>query len=439
MHQVRIGETVIPTIQETISTLTAHTAKFGVPLDYDRMLEYEAYYIIRGTSLKKRIAQYVRPDKSYKDFKPDDFIRFLKAAGVSTGLLLTDKGEISLGADSLQSAINTGLYSEELVKIMSMYLDMGKCFKAVSVFKGVYEKFPVASLETWDNHRMIMTKPIWAPQNTGRIGAQEPGIMNFGHEIHDIFTVPKGFIYYEIDSGQIEPRIIQSAYLRDPQLKKCTMLYNDAYYGYVHFCKFLTAAERRSGTLDIQPIEITDEMKELRKKFKTFGNATMYGSTENILNDPDKDAFIKCIGQHPKRLEWVAQIERQLERGQILFPTAFGTMIDITHNVKTDEKTAQQIFHDKVKRAINNPIQGTGADLMRYSVKRADELLKEKAPNSVILQYVHDAGKFAIHESDHDKVIDELKEITAYQVDDWIPIYSGCEGLTPGELKRFVA
>ena len=74
--------------------------------------------------------------------------------------------------------------------------------------------------------------------------------------------------------------------------------------------------------------------------------------------------------------------------------------------------------------AMNNPVQGTAADLMRLSIVRANNLLQRKAPNSVITEYIHDSGKFAIHEDDYHKVIDELKEITAYQVDDWIPIYS---------------
>ena len=37
--------------------------------------------------------------------------------------------------------------------------------------------------------------------------------------------------------------------------------------------------------------------------------------------------------------------------------------------------------------------------------------------------YTHDSGTFAVHESDYDTVMPELKEVTSYQVEDWIPIY----------------
>lgn len=442
MHTLSVTES-IPSIDDTIATLTRHTERFGVPMDYDRMLEYEAYYDIKAYRLKSKILAYTgRTNISPEDLKPEVFKGILKDLNVRTGLLSTAKGEVSLGSESLEAAINTGLYPEETNEILQMYIQAGKASKIVGMFNKVYANNPIAKELTYDKHRMIITHPIWAPQNTGRIGAREPGIMNFSKEVHDIFTVPEGYTYIEIDSGQIEPRIIQSAYLGDEVLKKCTMLYNDAYFGYIHYCKFLTDYERYGGAvINLKPIEITDEMKALRKKFKTFGNATMYGSTENTLNDPDKAAFIKYIGGHPSRLKWVKQIEAQLDRGVRIFTSAFGTPVDITKGPSDAnyDKGSNAYYKHLVKCAINNPIQSTGADLMRYSVRQADALLAAKAPKSYILQYVHDAGKFAVHEDDYSNVIDELKEITAYQVDNWIPIYAEAEeGVNPVNIPRFV-
>lgn len=443
MHVLNRADVSIPTVAETVGTLTKHTDNFGVPLDYDRMTEYDAYYTIKGMKCRREIIRYTGLTVDPKDFKDSHFAGILKSAGVVTGLLLTKKGDISLSAESLDSVVNTGLYSDEIVQLIKLYKESIECFKAVSVFDKIYEAYPISKMETFDNHRMIIVHPIWVPQNTGRIGAREPGIMNFGHNIHDVFTVPKGYRYIEVDSGQIEPRIIQSAYLNDQQLKKCTMLYNDAYYGYIHYCLFLTDEMRQSGTLDFQPIEITDEMKDLRKRFKTYGNATMYGSTENILNDPYKAAFIRYIGGHPNRVAWQHRCENDVDRGVRTVYSAFGTPIDITKGPRYmtfEDKYSKECISYLVRCSINNPIQATGADLMRYSVKKADTLLAEKSPMSHILQYVHDAGKFAVYEDDYDDIIGELKEITAYQVDDWIPIYAGVEeGVNPGNVPRFVA
>ena len=77
--------------------------------------------------------------------------------------------------------------------------------------------------------------------------------------------------------------------------------------------------------------------------------------------------------------------------------------------------------------------------MFRYSVMKADNLLTREAPNSRIIAYVHDSGKFMIAEDEYDKVIDQLKKIVSYQVEDWIPIYGDYEeGVHIKNLKRFL-
>ena len=417
--------TNIPTVGKAVEILTSYNNKMGIPLDYDRLLEYYSYYTIKANVLRKRVEKYIGYS-SLDPIKDTEFAAFLKDAGVTTGLTLTGGGRVSLSGESLESAIATGLYSKELNTLMNLYATYKKSAHKISMFKGIIDSHRVSRVPTFDNHRMIFCRPIWVPQNTGRIGMQSPALMNVAKELADIATVPKGWILMEVDSGQIEPRIIQSAYLRDPQLKKCTMSYNDAYFGYVHYCTLLSDEDIRVGTLDIQAVELSEAVTNKRKKFKTFGNAVMYGSTENEANDSDKGAFIRRIGGHPNRVAWQSDVEEQVERGQRVFYTAFGTPIDITKGPSESnypDKTSKQYFNHLVRCAINNPIQGTAADLMRLSILRANHILLKKAPNSVILKYTHDSGTFAINESEYDKVIDELKEITSYQVEDWIPIY----------------
>lgn len=436
-------DTKIPSVQSVVDILTAKTENLGIPVDFDRMEEYYAYYSILSNEYLKRIIEYTHSNKNYQDYKDVDFMQFLKRAGVKTGLLETDGGRYSLSGESLESAIATGLYSEELCKLMSLYSKVKSYKSIISPFPKIMQGYKICPLETFDNHRMIILKPTWVSQITGRIGAQNPAIMNFEKGIQDIFTVPKGWIKCEADSGQVDPRIAQSYFIDDKQLKACTMLYNDAYFGYIHFCEYLTDEQRKTGDLNLKPFEITDALKEKRKKLKTFGNAVMYGSTENRLNDPDKAAFIKYVGNHPQRLAKVRNLEDRISRGQTKFYTYFGTEMDITQGPgaqKDCEYSAEEQLNRKVKRAINYPIQGTAADLMRYSIYKANQLLMREAPDSTILMYVHDSGKFMIAEHDYDKVIDVIREVTSYQVDDWIPIYSDYEeGIHKSDVKRFIA
>ena len=75
-----------------------------------------------------------------------------------------------------------------------------------------------------------------------------------------------------------------------------------------------------------------------------------------------------------------------------------------------------------MKLAINNPIQGTGADLMRYSVRHVQDMLVTNSRKSRIINYVHDAVSLAVYEDDFDKVRPYLDDLVAYEVEGWIPI-----------------
>lgn len=442
MHNLTL-QTQIPSIDTCINILTDNNRRLGIPMDYDRLLEYHAYFTLRSNRLKRRLMDYIGlQHMNVNDFKESDFLAFLLKSGVKTGFLLTPGGNYSMNKESLESVIATGLYSAEIVTLIKIFIEAFGGARKVSMFAKIIDSHPVCGIETFDNHRMILVRPVWVPQNTGRLGAQAPAVMNISKELLDVFTVPKGWIFFENDSGQIEPRLAQSTIIKDPILKACTMAYNDAYYGYLHYCTILTDAERRDPNIKIVPLEITEEMTNKRKKFKTFGNATLYGSTENNLNDPDKAAFIRYIGGHPNRVALQSSLESKIERGQRIFTSMFGTPIDITKgpsDANYPDKSSQAYFNHLVKCAINNPMQGTAADLMRYSLAKANNLLNRKAPNSVILMYVHDSGKFAIHENDYDAVIDDLREITSYQVEGWVPIYCDPEeGIHKSDVKRFV-
>ena len=276
---------------------------------------------------------------------------------------------------------------------------------------------------------MAILRPTWVLQNTGRIGARDPGFMNFPRKHKDIFTVPKGWVLVDTDSGQIEPRVIVSAFIKDPVLKKCIMAYNDAYYGYIHYCLYLSDAERSNPNCEIIPRVIDDDMKSMRSRFKTYGNATMYGSTENKMQDPYKAKFIQYIGNHPARLEWQQRSLAAVTKGDYVVKTIFGTPIDVRNegsasDRRYEDKSSDLYIKHLGKAALNNVVQGTAADLMRLSVLNAFSILREKSQYSCILGYIHDAGRFAIYEDDYPIVGKEIEDITAYQVDDWIPIYA---------------
>lgn len=446
----------VPTVEETIDTLNRNNREIGVCLDYDRLLEYYSYYTGKANRIRRDLTKIMGITyDSAKEFNKNIFADFLvNKAGVRTGLLLTEKGAYSMSAESIESAIATGLYDETRVKLMQMFNMAESLSKQVSLFWNIISKWPVCKgILTFDKHRLILCKPIWSAQNTGRVAMVDPAIQNIAHACQDVITVPQGYVKVYADSGQIEPRITYSHFIKNPQIKKLITIYNDAYFGLLHYCT-MDVGDIQSGTLDFKKHEITEEMQNMRKKLKTWGNAVMYDSHANPDNDPLRDAYIKRVGESKARLDWVnGDIMPRILAGETIFTTPFGTRIDITKGpsekkyvISGDKQRRTEKYLEHLKRvAINAPIQGGAADLMRISVMTADRLFMRKAPNSRIMCYIHDSGCHAILEDEFGLIEEELLELNAYQVyengEPWIPIHSDAEigWKQSGVLPRLIA
>ena len=426
MHNITL-DMRMPDAQQACNIITCHNERLGICLDYDKLLEYYAHTVIIGRDLRKRIQKYLGYGLSGK-MTPDEFLAYLKRFGVHEGLLTTKGGALSASSPSLQNAIDTGLYGEGLVVLMKAYQKL----REAEYMEGAlheYTRYTPVNVPTFDGHRMIVVHPTWNVQATGRFAMKDPAIQNIAKVMSDVNTVPEGWILYECDSSQIEPRIIYSAFIPDKQIQALINLYNDAYFGLLHYVT-MPIEDIASGRTDFVKHEITDEMQEKRQFLKKLGNGIMYGKQSNPGNDPLIENYIKRIGGHPMRVKWQKRCEEAVDRGQRIFNTVFGTPIDITVSDGKDKYTTPESERlHFIRCAINNPIQGTAGDLARYSVMMADHFLTRNCPNSVILKYTHDSGTFAIHEKDYDKAMPVLKDITAYQVEGWIPIYSkGEEG-----------
>ena len=417
MINVHIGDSV-PTVESTVGVLTTYNEILPQFLDLDKILQYVSYIELKLKECGGELKEYT--GELYGGQALGPMKNYLVCHNYGQYLKTTDAGGISLSKDVIAEILARNDIPDELRKALTVYQKYSSLIHMRSTLLGKLQ-FPVSAAPSCDGHRMLMVRPQWVAQNTGRIGMQDPAIQNMERELQDIITVPKGYKLIHTDSGQIEPRIVYSYYIPDPQIKALINLYNDAYFGLLHYCT-MDKSFIDSGTLQFKPMEITDEMKAGRKKIKTYGNAVMYGSTSNITNDPIKAAMIQRIGNHPMRQRLVADIESKLNSGIRKFPTAFGTPIDISLSKKLSYGSND--LYQYLKLAINNPIQGTAADMMRISVSAANKLLLQRGQKSAIIGYIHDAGLFAVHEDEYDALASELSDIVSYQVDDWITVHA---------------
>ena len=413
------SETHIPSVNETLGILRRHNEMLPQLLDFDKVQMYLNKCLLESGKIKGPLFECLKIS-SLSNITPADALKRLLTENGYAGYFKRTKTGISLEKGSIDQALSTGKMDKDTVAIIQAYQRYSNMNKSARTLMGLLQ-LPICDAVSYDNHRMLMVTPTWAPQNTGRVAMKDPAIQNFPREFQDLLTVPKGWTILHTDSGQIEPRVIYSAFIRDPQIQALINLYDDAYFGVLHY---VTMPEQliASGTTNFEKMQLTDEQKEMRKEIKTYQNAVMYGSTSNDKASPIKDALIRRIGQHHMRQAWLASNNRELAKGVTVFKSAFGTPIDISLSQKLNGLDGGEADYEFVKLAINNPIQATAADLMRVSVDEANFLLGKKATKSYIVNYVHDAGTFAIHDDDYDKVADELADIVSYHVDGWLPI-----------------
>lgn len=411
--------TYIPGVEETLGTLKLHNSMMPQFADFDKVMMDISYLQIHIANLSKPLFDIIGKPAGV-DAAPN-MKSWLSRTADCSGFNFTKTG-MSLDKASIEKAFESGTLTDDQKYVIEVYQKYANMVKVRGSLVSLLQN-PISNVPSCDGHRMIILNPTWAPQNTGRVAMRDPAIQNLPRAVQEIMTVPEGYVLCHTDSGQIEPRIIYSEYIKDPQIQALIRLYDDAYFGVLHYIT-MPETDILSGKTDFQKMEITDEMKEGRKKIKTYSNAVMYGSKSNPSGDPIKAAMIKRIGEHPARTAWLSDLSSQINRGVSIFKTAFGTSIDTSKSAKLGEGMlhAGSEAEERLKLAINNPIQGTAADLMRLSVYEANKLMMNKAKKSYIVNYVHDAGVFAIHQDDYDAVHEELGDIVSYDVEGWLPI-----------------
>lgn len=428
------SKTVIPSVSEVINILSMHNKMMPIFLDFDKLHQYLGMLIMDSSEIEGPLFDVLGYKESSMFTLKDAVISYIKKYDC-THLFKTNKKGISLDKESVLGAVSTGLVPDDVVLVLNSYQSYTGQKKTIRTLMGLLQ-LPVSNLMSVDKHRMLICHPGIAPQNTGRVAYVDPAIQNFPRGIQDIFTVPLGWVRIHCDSAQIEPRSVYSSFLPDEQIIKLINEYDDAYFGVLHY-SLMPKSDIASKKMDFTLMDINDDLKARRKGIKTYNNAVMYGSESNVGNDPVKAALIERIGKHPLRMAKIREIENKLDHGERIFRTYFGTPIDISKSDKLVDITDSGYYRKElIKLAINNPIQGTAADLMRVSVGEANRILNLKAKKSYITMYVHDAGVFAVHEDDYDKVGDELKDIVAYDVPGWIPIKADVQlGRDPGMFE----
>ncbi|MEK7617059.1 MAG: DNA polymerase [Patescibacteria group bacterium] len=220
---------------------------------------------------------------------------------------------------------------------------------------------------------------------TGRISSQNPNLQNIpikgemGGEIRKAFVAPKGKVLLAADYSQIELRVM------------------------AHLCKDRNLQKAFEEGLDIHAataskifkVPLDKVTKEQRNVAKTMNFATLYGQGPHALSrqlgveyEIARQYIAEYFEGFPKVREWVEKtLEFGYENGYV--ETLWGRRRYIPE-FKADNRMIKAAGE---RAAINHPVQGTAADMIKRAMVDIDSSLRgasaTKQSCSMILQ-VHD-------------------------------------------------
>ena len=415
------GNSIKITAKEALNLLQDSTKDHGVYIDLDRVLDiyttaYENYLPL--ITIMRTISGDTTLTCDSRSFSKI----YTEILGVPSKLLLTD-GKYSVDKDTRERLKNTSELSDIAKHFVEVHI-LAAEYNTICKSMKSYLNLPLVRVEDYEGHRVVRASPSYSILSTGRLQASDPNVQNISREFPDLITHLSDWTLLRCDSAQIEPRIMYSHFIKDKLIYSLIELYDDAYFGLLHFITLTYEEENnlRRGNMKLEKKPFT---KEERQKLKLAALAAGYGSNLSKANVPYALEYVEKINKHPLRKSWEEEVTSYVRAGGQKFYTPFGMEILPTETTKYKKGTMGWISH-LIRCGINNPIQGTASQLMFLSIEFAYKLLKGR--KSKICYYKHDEAAFYIHNSEL-FLVDELKSVVGYNIIysdgfKWLPIHA---------------
>jgi DNA polymerase-1 len=326
--------------------------------------------------------------------------------------ILFDKLGLKSGKKT-KTGYSTDAKSLEMLKGEHEIIEMILDFRQVAKLKSTYADSLPGLINS--NTGRIHTSFNQTVASTGRLSSNDPNLQNIpirtelGKEIRKAFVpADKDHVILSADYSQIELRIMASI-CGDEALVKAFKQKEDIHRS--------TAAL----VFMVDPKDVTPEMRRRAKEVNfgilygigPFGLKTRLGITQTHAKE-----IIQTYFNTFKRVKFFMDdcVAKAQEKGYA--ETLMGRR-RILRNINSSNRVVRQ-FEERV--AINMPIQGTAADMIKLAmINIYNELKKRKARTKMVLQ-VHDELLFDAHKDEVDELRPLIKELmeTALPMD--VPI-----------------
>ena len=221
-----------------------------------------------------------------------------------------------------------------------------------------------------------------AMTNTGRLSSSEPNLQNIpirsaaGSQIRKAFTAPPGYVLLDADYSQIELRLL--AHLSGDENMTTAFLQGEDIHTNTAMKIFGVAREA--------------VLPYMRSAAKTVNFSIVYGisdfglSTDLGVSFKEAHHYIEqYYHQYPRIREYLDSLKAQgYEKGYV--ETMFGRR-RIMKELKSPNRNLR-MFGERA--AMNTPVQGTAADIIKIAMVQVTDRLREKNLDARLILQVHD-------------------------------------------------
>ena len=388
----RLAEAKLTTVYETLErplpAVLADMERAGIRVDPDRLKRLSSEFGLRMAELEARAHELA--GRPFNVGSPRQIGDILFGEMQLPGGRKTASGQWGTEASTLETLALT----HELPRVL---LD----WRQLSKLKGTYTDALIEAMDPETDR--VHTSYQLAAASTGRLASSDPNLQNIpirtetGRQIRQAFIAGPGNVLISADYSQIELRLL--AHIGDiPELKRAFAAGVD-----IH----TATASEMFGV----PVDQMDP--ETRRRAKAINFGIVYGisafglAAQLNIDQGEAGAYIKTYFERFPGIRAYMDAMRAQVRAHGYVETCFGRRIHIP--AIHSKSGAERQFGERA--AINAPIQGAAADIIRRAMARMPGALEAAGLSTRMLLQVHDELVFEAPEAEAEAAMAVIKRV----------------------------
>lgn len=407
-------------IEKPLIPILKKMQKNGILVDRKKMSDLNKTYSLELKKIESQIWQLAGVEFNVASPKQLGEILFEKLNLVIKNHKKTGSGAKSTRESELEKM-------KDLHPIIPLVLEYREISKLISTYID-----PIPKL--LDENNRLHARFVQSGTTTGRMSSENPNLQNIpvssqrGLEIRKAFITSDNFVFGAFDYSQIELRIA-AILSQDEVLMKIFREGLD-----VH----------TSVAAQVFGVEHEKVTKDMRRQAKIINFGILYGMGVNALREnlgTDRQTAQEFLTAYFEKFKGLAQyLDSTKERAHQVGYTR--TIFGRRRYFEGIKSKLPFIRAAAERMAINAPIQGTQADIIKMAMKRIDDWIKkEKFEEDIKLcLQIHDELVYEISELvlpvARTKIVDIMQNILNQDLSLGVPIIANCNiGKNWGELK----